>query len=66
MLYSPSYSSAALVKAYKSSVEDSPLNRTRPFLPDPKISPIVLSSNGTTEGLSCFAIQFLILSSIDA
>lgn len=60
----PEYSWAASVKAFKRTSEFSWLNKETPDLLDPKISPIVLSSKGTTNGLWCFSIQFFNPSSI--
>ena len=63
---SPEYSLAASVKASKNAAESSWLNKAIPILLDPKMSPIVLSSNGTTNGLWCLATQFFNPSSIAA
>jgi len=51
---SPSYYFEAWVKASSKTLFESPLKRTIPLFPAENISPIVLSSNVTTNGLSCF------------
>ena len=53
------YSWAAYLKELRRGYEFCPLNKTTPSFWDPKISPIVLSSNGTTRGLWFLATQFL-------
>lgn len=45
------YALAASVKASNKTLFPYELNKTRPNFLEPKISPIVLSSNGTTRGL---------------